>query len=71
MEGKACVHTSSPFCPRTGLPSSSNTATAMPSIGPWISPRHTGESGLPPTKQPQMSVPPEMEASCTSSFTAP
>ena len=41
---------------------------ATPSIAPWISPRHTGDSGLPPTKQPQMSVPPEIEASCMSAL---
>ncbi len=39
---------------------------SMPSAGPWISPGYTGEKGLPSMKQPMRSVPPEMEASCTS-----
>ena len=50
--------------------SSSNTSTFMPSARHWISPRHTGPVGLPSTKQEMMSVPPEIEASCTSRFTS-
>ena len=44
------------------------TSTAMPSVGAWISPRQTGASGLPATKQPQISVPPEIDARCRSDF---
>ena len=47
-------------------PLSSKTSTRMPSARAWISPRHTGPIGLPPTKQPTMSVPPEIDARCTS-----
>jgi hypothetical protein len=68
IDGKALVQTSSPFSWRTGLPSSSQTSMARPSPGPWISPRQTGCSGLPSTKQETMSVPPDIDASCTSSL---
>ena len=43
MPGHGLVHTSSPTSPRTGLPASSNTSTAMPSAGP---PRVIGVSVL-------------------------
>ncbi len=36
--------------------------------GPWISPDQTGSIGTPSTKQPMMSVPPEIEARCTSAL---
>src|SRR5687767_12999228 len=70
MEGKGLVQTSSPFSRRTGEPNSLNTSTATPSVGACSSPRYTGASGLPATKQPQMSVPPEMEARCKSDLMA-
>jgi hypothetical protein len=38
----------------------------MPRPAAWISPFHTGEVGSPSTKQEMMSVPPEIEARCTS-----
>jgi hypothetical protein len=38
------------------------TSTSRPSALAWISPRHTGPSGLPSTRQPHRSVPPEIEA---------
>src|ERR687883_616185 len=61
MDGKGRVHTNSPFRPGGRLrPVSSHTSTAMPSPGPWISPRHTGLIGMPSTKHDTMSVPPEM-----------
>ena len=37
--------------------------TAMPNARHWISPRYTGNTGLPSTKQETISVPPEIEAS--------
>jgi hypothetical protein len=64
------VQTNSPLSPRSGLPSSVNTSTAMPRPGAWISPRQTGAVGSPSTKQETMSVPPEMEARCTSALMA-
>ncbi|OWK21950.1 hypothetical protein AJ88_13315 [Mesorhizobium amorphae CCBAU 01583] len=66
IAGKAFAQTSSPFSCRTGLPSSSQTSTARPRPGPWISPVHTGSVGTPSTKQETMSVPPEIEARCAS-----
>ena len=60
MLGKGCVQTNSPAVPTTARPDSSNTATAIPSPRPWISPRRTGVSGLPSTKHETMSVPPLM-----------
>jgi len=41
----------------------------MPRPRFWISPRQTGSVGTPSTKQETMSVPPEIEARCTSFFT--
>src|SRR3546814_8997371 len=61
MQGKGFTQTSSPFSPRTGLPWSLNTSTAMPRQRRWISPRQTGPIGLPPTKQEMMSVPPAID----------
>ena len=69
MDGNARVHTSSPFSPTSDWPFSSNTATAMPRPGAWISPRHTGPTGLPSTKQETMSVPPEIDDRQTSALT--
>jgi hypothetical protein len=54
-----------------GLPSSSNTSTAMPSMRACSSPRQTGRVGTPPAKQATRSVPPLMEASWMSFFTLP
>ena len=68
MEGKGCVHTSSPDSPRTGRPASSKTSTAMPRPKACNSPRRTGPMGLPSAKQEMMSVPPEIEARCRSSL---
>ena len=64
------MQTSSPW------PSGSGSAVGVPHVdghpeaGPWISPAHTGRVGSPPTKQPQRSVPPEIEARWTSPATA-
>ena len=44
--GTARVQTSSPFSPRTGLPSSSKTSTAMPRPRHCSSPRQTGSVGV-------------------------
>jgi hypothetical protein len=67
MEGNGAEQTSSPFSPTArGRPSSSKTSTFMPSPRAWISPRQTGAIGLPSAKHETMSVPPEMEANCTS-----
>ena len=71
MEGKGRVQTSSPFSSSTARPAPSNTATAMPSCGACISPRWTAPSGFAPTKQPQRSVPPDMEATAMSAFARP
>src|SRR5215467_612196 len=68
-DGNGCVHTSSPFCPTTERPYSSKTSTLSPRARHWISPRHTGRIGLPRTKHPQMSVPPEIEERQTSPLT--
>src|SRR5882672_2098281 len=65
-EGNGRVQTSSPFSPSIERPLSSNTSTFSPSARHWISPRHTGRMGLPSTKQPQISVPPEIEDRHTS-----
>ena len=67
--GGVVLHTSSPVPRGTGRPASSYTSTAMPSIGPWISPAQTGRVGSPPTKQPHRSVPPEIDARWTSALT--
>ena len=56
-------HTNSPSIPAgTDAPSPSTTSTARPSAGTWISPACTGNIGLPITRQPQRSVPPEIDA---------
>src|SRR3972149_2775575 len=68
-EGNEPVQTSSPLPRCRDLPTSSNTSTRMPSAMHWISPRHTGRMGLPLTKQPAMSVPPDIEDRQTSFFT--
>ena len=70
MLGKGSTQTSSPVPRGIGAPSSSKISTAMPSAGPWISPLYTGRFGLPPTKAPHRSVPPLIEARCTSGWTA-
>src|SRR5947199_6270875 len=60
MPGQGLVHTSSPTSPRTELPASSNTSTAMPSAGP---PSEHGDSGATTwgdRKHAPTSVPPEM-----------
>ena len=69
MHGKGAVQTSSPFSPRTGWPSSFQTSTFSPSPRHCSSPRQTGSTGLPSAKHETMSVPPEIELSCTSDFT--
>ena len=42
---------------------------SRPSAGRCISPRRTGAVGSPATRQPHRSVPPEIDARCTSAFT--
>ena len=49
-----------------GLPSSSQTSTAMPRPGPGSRRARPARSGSPSTKQETMSVPPEIEARCMS-----
>jgi hypothetical protein len=62
------VQTSSPFSPAHRL------AFVVPDLDRHAqaaaldSPRHTGRTGQPSTKQETMSVPPEIEASCRSSL---
>ena len=68
IEGKGAVQTSSPAAPSRDRPRSSRTSTAMPNVGPWISPACTGNVGSPPTKEPHRSVPPDIDARWTSSL---
>src|SRR5260221_5451691 len=65
-DGNGLVQTSSPFCCSTERPFSSKTSTLRPRARHWISPRHTGRIGLPSTKHPQISVPPDIEERHTS-----
>ena len=60
-----------PGVPRTDLPASSKTSTAMPRPRACSSPRQTGPVGSPSAKQEMMSVPPEIEARWRSSLIAP
>ena len=69
MEGSGSVITSSPTCPVTPRPFSSNASTFAPSERHWMRPRRTGCSGFGPTKPVHTSVPPESEPSQTSDFT--
>ncbi len=66
--GNGAVQTSSPVSPRVRLARRSKTSTFMPSPRHCISPRQTGEIGVPRTKQETMSVPPRMDESCRSTL---
>ena len=61
MDGKDAEHTSSPFSPLIGFPSSSKTSTFIPSPLVCSSPDHTGPMGFPRAKQDTMSDPPEID----------
>mmetsp|Transcript_29869 Transcript_29869/g.44042 ORF Transcript_29869/g.44042 Transcript_29869/m.44042 type:complete len:203 (+) Transcript_29869:709-1317(+) len=63
------MQTSSAFWPVTGCESSFHASTAIPNAGTCISPAKTGTVGAPHMKQPSRSVPPVIEARCTSRFT--
>ena len=70
MDGNGLRQTSSPSTPGgSASPESSTTSMSRPRPGRWISPRRTGEVGSPATRQPHRSVPPEIEAKCTSALT--
>ena len=60
MPGHGFVQTSSPTCPRTGRPASSNTSTAIPSEGPPSDIGFSGSTGWGERKHAPTSVPPEM-----------
>ena len=64
MLGIGAVITSSPSCPRTGLPSESYASTRAPSARQEMTPSTTGSSGVPPTKPVHTSVPPDSDCSC-------
>ena len=65
--GNGAVHTSSPgSSSAAGTPASVHTSTAVPSIGPVISPARNGRVGSPPTNTPTRSVPPEIGLIMTS-----
>ena len=66
IDGNGRVQTSSPFCPTSARPSSSQTSTFMPRLRHCSSPRYTGRIGLASAKQPMMSVPPEIDDRHTS-----
>ena len=70
MDGMGWVITSSPTSSVTGWPASLYAHAATPSSACWISPAVTGRLGAQATKPEAMSVPPLMEASQTSGFTA-
>src|SRR5690606_18133194 len=69
-EGIGSVMTNSPSWSTTGVPAASYAATWAPRHGPEISPRHTGNSGAPPTKPVHTSVPPESDCTGTVAPTA-
>jgi hypothetical protein len=58
-DGKGFRHTSSPT--PGAAASSLHDCTSRPRLRHWLSPRSTGRLGLPRTKQPMMSVPPEID----------
>ena len=68
MEGKAFRQTSSPFSVHGGWLAVivQHLDIARPSAWHWISPRQTGPNGLPDTRHPHRSVPPETLAICPS-----
>ena len=68
-QGSGSVITSSPTCPVTARPVSSNASTLAPRERHWMRPRRIGCSGFGPTKPVQTSVPPHREPSQTSDLT--